>query len=77
VHHVGHCPELGSEINEYGIFVRTQSQFSQIVEMELQLDACATTPELRILIRVRKRKKCMKNETNNTIKSIERMRRKQ
>ena len=36
--------------------------------MELQLDACAATPELRILIKVTKRKKGMKKETSNTIK---------
>jgi len=36
--------------------------------MELHLDACATTPELRILIKVTKRKKGKKKETNNTIK---------
>ena len=36
--------------------------------MELQLDACTTSPELRIVIKVKTRKKGMEKETNNTIK---------
>jgi len=36
--------------------------------MELQLDACATSPELHIIIKVTTRKNGMGKETNNTIK---------